>query len=183
MISVQLAIGCLFKLFVLILSSFSFLYWECKTCHRNFPGQSYREMVIKKAFMYLQSKLMWVPLIYMTYISAVYTVCVAVNLWQECAGSHSGLLHTAHICRADVVKQLSQQGEKHLQTHTHPLHQQDAEIWCNQSSETTNEQYVRKRTQETKCLSIYYWPYILLTLPFLQIQDYLIEAGLPLSGI
>lgn len=41
-------------------------------------------------------------------------ICDAFNLWQQRAGSHSGLLHTTNICWANVVKQLSQQGEKHL---------------------------------------------------------------------
>lgn len=36
------------------------------------------------------------------------------NLGQKRAGSHSGLLHSTHICWADVVKQLSEQWEKHL---------------------------------------------------------------------
>lgn len=42
----------------------------------------------------------------------------SADLRQQRAGSHSGLLHASDVCRADVVQQLGQQGEKNLQTHT-----------------------------------------------------------------
>lgn len=56
-----------------------------------------------------------VGLIYWEWCSVLLPTAGLLHLWQQRAGSHPGLLHPTHICWADVLQQLRQQREQHLQ--------------------------------------------------------------------